>query len=65
MSGLAVDAEILIIGSGPAGVSAAFPLVQAGRRVLMIDGDGAAARPTVEAPQVEPSWRRALGERRG
>ena len=35
MSDLAAD--ILVIGSGPAGVSAAFPLVQAGRRVVMID----------------------------
>ena len=61
MTGLALDAEILIIGSGPAGVSAAFPLVQAGRRVLMIDGDGAAALPTVEAPRAESSWRRTLG----
>jgi len=30
--------DILIIGSGPAGVSAAFPLVEAGFKVLMIDG---------------------------
>ncbi|MGO7493765.1 NAD(P)-binding protein, partial [Rhizobium ruizarguesonis] len=28
----------IIIGSGPAGVSAAFPLIAAGRRVLMLDG---------------------------
>ncbi|NEJ82196.1 FAD-dependent oxidoreductase, partial [Rhizobium leguminosarum] len=32
------DAEFIIIGSGPAGVSAAFPLIAAGRRVLMLDG---------------------------
>ena len=32
------DFDILIIGSGPAGVSAAFPLVEAGLKVLMIDG---------------------------
>ncbi|MBX4956694.1 FAD-dependent oxidoreductase [Rhizobium lentis] len=31
------DADFIIIGSGPAGVSAAFPLVAAGRRVLMLD----------------------------
>jgi choline dehydrogenase-like flavoprotein len=35
------EADIIIVGSGPAGVSVAFPLVQAGRRVLMLDGVGA------------------------
>jgi choline dehydrogenase-like flavoprotein len=55
-----LDAEILIIGSGPAGVSAAFPLVEAGRRVLMIDGDGAAASSS-DAPEMAPAWQRALG----
>ena len=30
--------DVLIVGSGPAGVSAAFPLVEAGRSVLMVDG---------------------------
>ena len=29
--------EVIIIGSGPGGVSAAWPLVEAGRRVLMLD----------------------------
>lgn len=33
-----VDFDVIIIGSGPAGVSAAFPLVDAGLRVLMVDG---------------------------
>lgn len=32
------DFDIIIVGSGPAGVSAAFPLVDAGLRVLMVDG---------------------------
>lgn len=32
------DFDVVIVGSGPAGVSAAFPLVQAGLRVLMVDG---------------------------
>lgn len=30
--------DVLIIGSGPAGVSAAFPLLKAGLKVLMVDG---------------------------
>ena len=29
--------EVIIVGSGPAGVSAAFPLVEAGLKVLMLD----------------------------
>jgi thioredoxin reductase len=32
------DFDVIIVGSGPAGVSAAFPLVKAGLRVLMVDG---------------------------
>jgi len=32
------EPDILVIGSGPAGVSASVPLVEAGRRVLMLDG---------------------------
>jgi hypothetical protein len=30
--------DIIIVGSGPAGVSAAFPLVESGLKVLMVDG---------------------------
>ncbi|ACI58771.1 FAD dependent oxidoreductase (plasmid) [Rhizobium leguminosarum bv. trifolii WSM2304] len=41
----APDADFIIIGSGPAGVSAAFPLIAAGRRVLMLDaGDDAGSQ---------------------
>ena len=32
------DPDVVIIGTGPAGVSAAYPLVEAGLQVLMIDG---------------------------
>jgi choline dehydrogenase-like flavoprotein len=49
-------ADVIVIGSGPAGVSAAFPLVEAGRRVLMIDGGNDQAAPA-GAP-----WRRQLGD---
>lgn len=38
MSILDTDFDVIIVGSGPAGVSSAFPLVQAGLRVLMVDG---------------------------
>ena len=33
-----LDCEFLIIGSGPAGVNAAWPLAKAGKKVVMIDG---------------------------
>ena len=32
------DFDVIIVGSGPAGVSVAFPLARAGLRVLMVDG---------------------------
>ncbi len=32
------DFDVIVVGSGPAGVSVAFPLVEAGLRVLMVDG---------------------------
>jgi choline dehydrogenase-like flavoprotein len=50
-----VGADIVVIGSGPAGVSAALPLVEAGRRVVMIDS-GRDTDPPADAP-----WRRMLG----
>jgi choline dehydrogenase-like flavoprotein len=50
-----LSADIVVIGSGPTGVSAAFPLVEAGKRVLMVDG---ADDHGVEAR--EP-WQRMLG----
>src|SRR5438876_11025366 len=37
-SGPMSDPDVVIIGTGPAGVSAAYPLVEAGLQVLMIDG---------------------------
>lgn len=35
---MSADAAVIIIGSGPAGVAAAFPLLARGCRVLMLDG---------------------------
>lgn len=32
------DADVIVVGSGPSGVSVAFPLLEAGLRVLMLDG---------------------------
>ena len=44
------DFDVIIVGSGPAGVSAAFPLVEAGLRVLMVDGG---QKPGIEPPAAE------------
>jgi len=48
-------ADVVVIGSGPAGVSAALPLVEAGRRVIMVDGGSDRAAPPGAA------WQRTLG----
>lgn len=46
---MTADFDVIVIGSGPAGVSAAFPLVEAGLRVLMVDGGKlAVVRPPTE-----------------
>jgi choline dehydrogenase-like flavoprotein len=50
-------ADFVVIGSGPAGVSAALPLVEAGRRVIMLDGGGGGDRDT----QPGTPWERMLG----
>jgi choline dehydrogenase-like flavoprotein len=55
------DADFIIIGSGPSGVSAALPLVDAGRRVLMIDGSVATSEAMDDGGR--PRWQRMLGDR--
>lgn len=32
------DADVIVVGSGPAGTSAAFPMLEAGMRVVLVDG---------------------------
>ncbi len=32
------DADVIVVGSGPSGVSAAWPMVEAGMRVMLLDG---------------------------
>lgn len=60
--------DMIVVGSGPAGVSAAFPLVEAGAKVLMVDGG---REPEISPPQVpfmtaryndESQWRWIVGE---
>jgi choline dehydrogenase-like flavoprotein len=58
MNATPFDADIVVVGSGPAGVSVTFPLVTAGMRVLMLDGSGPDA---ASAPQHEQRWRSMLG----
>lgn len=35
---MSADFDVIVVGSGPAGVSASFPLVEAGLNVLLVDG---------------------------
>jgi choline dehydrogenase-like flavoprotein len=44
------DFDVIIVGSGPAGVSAAFPLVEAGLSVLMVDGG---RKPGIAPPEAD------------
>lgn len=41
------DFDVIIVGSGPAGTSAAYPLVKAGLKVLMLDAASSARSPEV------------------
>lgn len=60
-------ADVIIVGSGPAGTSAAWPLLEAGLRVLMLDAaDAAVPEPPdasgLAALRVAPDrWRAELG----
>ena len=60
--------DVIIVGSGPAGVSTAFPLVQAGLKVLMVDGGREAdlAPPSrsylYERYENEEQWKWMVGE---
>ena len=60
--------DVIIVGSGPAGVSAAFPLVKAGLKVLMVDGGqkGSISPPSkpflTERAESENQWKWMVGE---
>lgn len=62
------DIDVIVIGSGPAGIAAAWPLVEAGLRVTMVDGaDGPMAlapsdRPGLAAMRQGRQSHRLLGD---
>lgn len=68
MQGPGCEYDVIIVGSGPAGVSAAFPLVESGLRVLMVDGGKTPRQPAprmnfLTARATDPNqWRWMLGE---
>jgi choline dehydrogenase-like flavoprotein len=65
------ESDVLVVGSGPCGVSAAWPLVEAGARVTLVDG-GFAPPPILSEPLElafgelrrarDDQWRWFLGE---
>ncbi|MBV6750879.1 FAD-dependent oxidoreductase [Pseudomonas chlororaphis] len=62
--------DVIIVGSGPAGTSAAYPLAQSGLRVLMVDAQGASESPAPpDSPYMlnresnEQQWKWMIGER--
>lgn len=65
---MTTDFDVIIVGSGPAGVSAAFPLVESGLRVLMVDGGQKATIPPPKEPFLSSrekdfdQWRWMVGE---
>lgn len=59
--------DVLIIGSGPAGINAAWPLVLAGVSVMMVDADDrsipASPKGSIDELRRDPlGWRHFLGE---
>lgn len=65
---MSADFDAIIVGSGPAGVSAAFPLVEAGLKVLLVDGGREVkvlppSQPYLESRAVEQDqWKWMIGE---
>jgi choline dehydrogenase-like flavoprotein len=54
------DGDFIIVGSGPAGISAALPIVEAGCKVVMLD---AASDISHRQSQELQPWNRMLGEK--
>ena len=62
------DVDVIVVGSGPAGVSATFPMVAAGLHVMMVDGGRQATISPPESPfltaraQDEAQWKWMIGQ---
>ena len=62
------EAQVIVVGSGPAGVSVATPLVEAGLRVVLVDGGRPASKPPLSEPYLsarfadKAQWKWSLGE---
>jgi hypothetical protein len=60
--------DVIIIGSGPAGVSAAFPLIERGLKVLMLDGGSSRKKNSISDNYLDlrhtdsEQWRWMIGE---
>lgn len=60
--------DVIIIGSGPAGVSAAFPLIEKGLKVLMLDGGSSRKKNSISDNYLDlrhtdsEQWRWMIGE---
>jgi choline dehydrogenase-like flavoprotein len=69
MESVTAPVEVIIVGSGPSAVSAAFPLVDAGKRVLMLEAGADPTLPVKERPPLADArgqpryWKYLLGER--
>lgn len=64
-----LEADVLVIGSGIAGLSAAYELLQRGRRVVVVDsgaiGSGMTARTTAHLSAISDDWYAEFITRRG
>ncbi|WP_133512469.1 FAD-dependent monooxygenase [Candidatus Thiosymbion oneisti] len=62
------DFDVVVVGSGPAGVSVSFPLAEAGIRTLMVDGGLEATIPALTDPFLteransHEQWKWIIGE---
>ncbi|MBA1376350.1 FAD-dependent oxidoreductase [Pseudomonas brassicacearum] len=66
---MAPEFDVIIVGSGPAGTSAAYPLVKAGLRILMVDAQADAGAPVLPSRPFldarandEHQWKWMIGE---
>ena len=67
-STMTTDFDVIVVGSGPAGVSVAFPLIEAGLKVLIVDGGREANAEPPSQPYLvgrsrdNDQWRWIVGE---